>query len=372
MLPYPRASESVKLPVQSSIFVAVVQAIQTRLQSAPSPYVHVTHAVPDHFNLANIPTSPAQQGPQHHLLSSDTSFAGSTVFSSAAAVPAYHDFQGALQSTTTSPTTSLHRPMPVVPPHSVHVSILERYLPPSSGQEYRDLFSADRPSYLVDRLFELSPRGGSMLFVYPTRNGASTFKTQYLGPILDPLLRQLVVVNGLSADVGRYLGKFSSVSHMDNFETMKTRVLQLCQHMSLAGDDRSQFTLVEASQASAVLDRALWTEWFIHQEKARMKQALSIHWQNGRRMLPSVKPLAIASSSASAGIAGSSSGGGMPTAATTSRMIPTDDKEVTAAMLLGEIFDGLRRRPYGEDNEPRDAVELGIFVIRRSHRGEDL
>jgi hypothetical protein len=34
-----------------------------------------------------------------------------------------------------------------------------------------------------------TPNGGSLLFVYPTKKGASTFKSQYLGPILDPLLR---------------------------------------------------------------------------------------------------------------------------------------------------------------------------------------
>jgi hypothetical protein len=43
------------------------------------------------------------------------------------------------------------------------------------------------------------------------------------------------------------------------------------------------------------------------------------------------------------------------------------DKEVTSSMLLGEIFDGIRKRRYAEDNEPREGVELGVFVIRRTH-----
>jgi len=225
--------------------------------------------------------------------------------------------------------------MPIVPPHSVHISLLERYLPPPSAQEYRDLFCPTRPSFLVDRLCELSPDGGSLLFTYPTKKGASTFKAQYLGPILDPLLRQLVVVNGLSADVGRYLGKLSTVSQMDDFATMKANIAALCESLS---SPSSKFQIADAGKASAPLDRNLWAEWFIHQEKARMKEVLNLYWQNGRRTQANKRSGAM-----------------------------MGDKEVSSAMLLSEIFDGIRKRPYGEDSEPRDGVELGVFVIRRTH-----
>lgn len=202
------------------------------------------------------------------------------------------------------------------------------------------MFSRYRPSFLVDRLSELSPDGGSLLFVYPTRRGASTFKSQYLGPILDPLLRQLVVVNELSTDIGRYLGKLSSVSHMEDFDTMRQNLSQLCCDLS---SPSSQFSIVDARKGSAHLDRDLWTEWYIHQEKSRMKEVLSVYWQNGRR-LPATKAVSNMSTN-----------------------YILEDKEVTSAMLLGEILDGIRRRPYGEDSEPRDGVELGVFVIRRTH-----
>jgi hypothetical protein len=192
----------------------------------------------------------------------------------------------------------------------------------------------------VDRLSELSPNGGSLLFVYPTKKGASTFKSQYLGPILDPLLRQLVVVNELSADVGRYLGKLSTVSQMDDFATMKANIVALCEALS---SPSSQFQVADAGRGSAELDRSLWAEWFIHQEKARMKEVLSLYWQNGRK-LPMSKAMTAGGS-----------GGHMT------------DRQVTSSMLLSEIFDGIRRRPYGEDNEPRDGVELGVFIIRRTH-----
>ena len=331
-LPYPRAADkSVVLPTHDSVFSAMVQAVQNRLRQCKSPYINITHAVPEQFSLSNLPTSPPSTP-----LSPGKEYFNSTVFANAAVVSTYHDFRGP-----TLQMQALYMPMPVVPPHTVQLSVLERYLPPSSAQEYRDLFSPNRPSYLVDRMYELSPDHGSLLFIYPTKRGGATFKSQYLGPILDPLLRQLVVVNELSADVSRYLGKLASVSQMDDFETMKANISQLCETLS---SPSSQFTVTDARKGDAHLDRNLWTEWFIHQEKARMKEVLSLYWQNGRR-LPVNKT-------------------------STSSTMPSNfrlaDKEVTSAMLLGDILDGIRRRPYGEENEHQDGVELGVFVIRRS------
>ncbi|KAJ5155900.1 hypothetical protein N7492_008703 [Penicillium capsulatum] len=326
-LPYPRTSnQSMTLPRHDSIFCSIVQAVHNHLQPGQSPYINVTHAVPEQFSLSNLPHSPPST-PRSPTAADE--YFNATVFSSAAVVGAYHDFRGPLQRQLS------HTPVPIVPPHSVQISILERYLPPPSAQEYCDLFCPTRPSFLVDRLSELSPDGGSLLFVYPTKKGASTFKSQYLGPILDPLLRQLVVVHGLSADVGRYLGKLSTVPQMDDFATMKANINYLCETLS---SPTSRFEVADASRSSATLDRNLWVEWFIHQEKARMKEVLSLHWQNGRR--PPVNK--------------SGSGGLIA------------DKEVTSAMLLTDIFEGIRKRPYGDEHEPRDGVELGVFVIRRT------
>ncbi|CAG8248860.1 unnamed protein product [Penicillium salamii] len=325
-LPYPQTSDqSVSLPKTDSVFSSMVQAVHNHLQPGQSPYINVTHAVPEHFSLTNLPHSPPST-PRSPTAAED--YFNATVFSSAAVVGAYHDYRGPLQRQMT------HAPMPIVPPHSVHISVLERYLPPPSAQEYRDVFCPTRPSFLVDRMSELSPNGGSLLFVYPTKKGASTFKSQYLGPILDPLLRQLVVVNELSADVGRYLGKLSSVSQMDDFATMKANIVALCESLS---SPSSRFHVADAGRGSTHLDRNQWAEWFIHQEKARMKEVLSIYWQNGRRPHKTM-------------------GSGM-----------MGSKEVTSSGLLSEICDGIRKRRYGEDNEPRDGIELGVFVIRRSN-----
>ncbi|KAA8646420.1 uncharacterized protein ATNIH1004_007850 [Aspergillus tanneri] len=330
MLPYPRPAEKT-VPTSEEVFGALIQAVRQQLQNGQSPYINITHAVPEQFSLSNLPWSPSYT--PRSMFPADNDYFNSSVFSSAAVVSAYHDFRGLIQ-----PTVS-HFPMPVVPPSSVHISVLERYLPPSSTQEYKDLFSPCRPSFLVDRLCELSPEGGSLLFIYPTRRGALTFKAQYLGPILDPLLRQLVVVNELSADVGRYLGKMSAVAHMEDFDTMRNSLSQLCNALSSSS---SRFSIADARKGSAHLDRNVWTEWYIHQEKARMKEVLSLYWQGGRS-LPTTKSVSNQS---------------------TNYII--QDKEVTSAMLLGEILDGIRKRPYGEDSEPGDGIELGVFVIRRS------
>ncbi|KAL4775417.1 hypothetical protein BDW60DRAFT_180182 [Aspergillus nidulans var. acristatus] len=334
MLPYPcPADKPSSAEVNESVFCSLVQAVQHHLQHGQSPYINVTHAVPEQFSLSNLPHSPPST--PHSSFSTDDYFKPTAVFSSAAVVSAYHDFRGPIQ------TKAPHFPMPIVPPFSVHISVLERYLPPSSSQEYRDLFSHTRPSFLVDRLSELSPEGGSMLFIYPTRRGASTFKSQYLGPILDPLLRQLVVVNELSAEISRYLGKVSAVAHMDDFDTMRENLDQLCDSLSSSS---SRFKIVDARKGSVRLDRKLWSEWYIHQDKARMKEVISLYYQNSRR-LPAAKP----------------------TSLNTSGYHRLETKEVTSAMLLSEILEGIRKRPYGEEMEPRDGIELGIFVIRRSH-----
>ncbi|KAL4921951.1 hypothetical protein BDW62DRAFT_173720 [Aspergillus aurantiobrunneus] len=333
MLPYPcPADKPTSAEINDSFFCSIVQAVQHHLQHGQSPYINVTHAVPEQFSLSNLPHSPPST--PHSFVSSDDYFKPTAVFSSAAVVSAYHDFRGPIQAKTP------HFPMPIVPPFSVDISVLERYLPPSSSQEYKDLFSAHRPSFLVDRLSELSPDGGSLLFIYPTRKGASTFKSQYLGPILDPLLRQLVVVNELSAEISRYLGKVSAVAHMEDFDTMRNHIEQLCGEMS---SSCSRFNIVDARKGSVRLDRKLWSEWYIHQDKARMKEVISLYWHNSRRLPTSKSTL------------------------NTSSYHRLEDKEVTSAMLLSEILDGIRRRPYGEEMEPRDGIELGIFVIRRSH-----
>ena len=327
-LPYPRApDEQVKLPTQNPVFGLTAQTIQNRLLLQPGlcQYIYIVHAVPKQFRLSNLPSSPPST--PRFLLPGEDYFTSTAVFSSATPVPDYHDFRGRIQPT--------QFPSVIVPPHTVHVAVVERYLPPASSQEYIDFFSPNGPSVLVDRLLELSPNDGRLLLIYPTKRGARTFQTHYLGPILNPLIRQLMVVHELSADVGKHLGNLASVAHMDDFETMRAKIVRLSEEF---GNSTSRFTLEDARKGSVFLDRNLWSEWFIQQERLRMKEVLNLYWQNSRRP---------------------------PKYNSGNRAL--NDKEVTSAMLLTDILDGLKNRPYNEHAEPCEGVELGFFAIRRSH-----
>lgn len=345
-LPCPSPDSSASLS-PAPAFSSIVQAIQCRLQPGQSPYINIIHAVPPKFSLSSLPTSPPSTP---NLLFPGDDYFNLTVFSSATPVPAYgrHEPKGPYLSG--SPFVQA----PIVPPYSVHVAVVERYLPPSSPREYRDFFSSQGPSVLVDRLLELSPNGGSLLLIYPTRKGAQTFKRRYLGPILDPLLRQLVVLNELSADVGMALGQMTSILHMDDFETMQSNVQQLCHQLNRRESSSSRlqapapshatsstrFSLIHACKGEVIMDRTLWAEWYIQQETPRIRDVLNDYWRNGYR-LPTSNVV---------GIGGRTHG----------------DREVTCPMLLREILDGIGKRPSVDGAEPGDRLELGVFVIGRS------
>lgn len=229
-------------------------------------------------------------------------------------------------------TLLAHRPSIstfVRPPSSVTVTILERLIPPASVNEYNDMFSVQN-SALADRLIELSPHGGSIIFIYPTDCGGQSFRDDLLSPILDPLLRNIVNLNSLYTDLGASLGRLSSVSSMLSFSDMVKKLQSLCRTISEQAyprETRSRFELLYAGKGNIPLPRELWTELFIKQERPRLRELLEGYWSRGRRL--------------------------------------PKNTEVTSATLLREIIDGLERRPYGEGS-PDEEVEVGAFVIRRS------
>ena len=328
MLPYPRSADTtVKLPTENSVFSSLVQAVQ---ENAPGsmPYINITHAVPDHFTLSNLPASPPPT-PRLQMAESADYFAAPRAFSSAAVVSSYHDFRGPINP------AFAHSPSPIVPPQTVHTAILERYIPPASIDEHRDFFTLGRPSHLIDRLYELSPDGGALLLVYPTRNGVSAFQEQYLAPVLDPLIRQLVVVNGMSADLGQLLGSYSFATGMDDMAGLQVNLEQLCLSLSTA---ESHFSVAAADSGTIFLDRNLWAEWYVHQEKKRFKDVLSLNPNDGQGSAP---------------------------AGNSHRMFGTVPG-MTSSMILNQILDGLRRRPYSTNYRPPGPIEVGAFVIRRS------
>jgi len=205
-------------------------------------------------------------------------------------------------------------------------------MPPSSVHEVNDLLSGSGPSVLLDRLIELSPRGGNLIFLFPTKNGAVTFKKEYLGPILDPLLRHLITVHDLSTDIGSSLSNMASVDAMVEFETLKRKISTLCRRLNrptpsstTSSSSSGEYSLVHASTGVIPLGRALWSEWWVMQESQRVKDVLHLYWRAALRL-------------------------------------PTD-KGITASTLWREIMEGIKKRPYEE--EPVNGIEMGVFVVRK-------
>ncbi|EFR05028.1 hypothetical protein MGYG_08033 [Nannizzia gypsea CBS 118893] len=316
------------------VFSPIVQTIQSRLQPDQSPYINITHAVPPKFSLSSLPTSPPST--PNRLFPGDDYF-NMTVFSNATAAPHYPFTSASSSLSSGAQSQAPYVPTPIVPPYSVNIAAVERYLPPTSTSEYQNLFTTSGPSVLLDRLRELSPRDGTLLLVYPTLRGAQCFKQHYLNPILDPLLRQLVVLNCLPSDIGTALSSTPALKHMDPFETMHSKVSQFCS--SLTSRDRTTFTLSYAAPGCIPLSRALWTEWYIAQESPRAREILDDYWRNDHRTRHHT----------------ASKGMGM-------------DREVTSAMVLRDVVDGIRKRAVTEpmDDAEQEGVEVGIFVIRRS------
>ncbi|KAI9781513.1 MAG: hypothetical protein M1839_005928 [Geoglossum umbratile] len=118
---------------------------------------------------------------------------------------------------------ALHSPNPILPPSSQHISLLERYIPPPSPSGDQSMFSSSS-SILFDRLFELSPNGGSMLFIYPTRTGAREFCRHYLGPVIEPLLRRLMVLHQLPPHLLMSIQKMTAVDDMMEFEDLHAKL----------------------------------------------------------------------------------------------------------------------------------------------------
>ncbi|EEQ84100.2 uncharacterized protein BDCG_00905 [Blastomyces dermatitidis ER-3] len=330
------------LPV--SAFSNIVEEIQRRLQADQSPYINIIHAVPPKFSLNNLPTSPPSTP---NRMSPDDDYFNLTVFSSGAPVPAYASHRDSISDDSPGST---HTHTAIVPPYSVHISIVERYLPPPSSQEYRNLFSATGPSVLVDRLRELSPQGGNLVLIYPTKQGARTFKNEYLGPILDPLLRQMVVVNELSADISKALGSMPAIAEMDDFEAMQNNILRLCENLrqresSLAGPAptrSSRFTLVYGGKGEICMDRKSWIEWYIQQETPRARDILNGYWRVGYQL-----PTSLTASSQGTRQQG--------------------NREISGPSLLQVLFQGLRNRASIDMSaDLGKSMEVGVFVIRRS------
>jgi len=287
-------------------------------------WINVFHALHGRYNLADLPTSPP--GTPGPAVGGDDYFA-TKVFDSAVPVLDYQE------NLTTMPRT----PHPVVPPSSINLSIVERYIPPTSQNEFAEMFDLKGRSLLVDRMVELSPDHGTLLFVYPTKRGAQTFTRDYLSPVLDPLLRSMCIINELSVDLGSAIGRMRAVDTMPTFDTLTRKMQQLCRDLSQDGNSLSRFSrgtrptfsLQSATREEVMLERKVWAEnWWVKQEKPRVREELSKYFRIARKL-----PV---------------------------------DSDVTPTNLIHEVLDGVTSRPYRSGDEPSCGVEVAIFVITRT------
>ena len=315
--------------------VSAINDIHPGSPASPTTWINVFHAIPGRFNLADLPTSPpATPGPPISGESED--YFTQKVFDSAVSISNYQE----------DPSLLPRSPRLVVPPSSIDVSIVERYIPPSTPNEFSRLFDPNGSSILVDRLVELSPRNGSLIFIYPTQTGARTFMGKYLSPILDPLLRMMVVVYGLSSDLGQSLGNMSAVDRLPSHQELERRIRALCATLTQRGTAshrfhgrKPSFELSYAQPKLVRLSRDAWArDWWTKQEKQRARDTLTKFGQEAQKK-------------------------------SSNEYV---ERTTTTTELLQQLLEGVIRKPYParEDGkgpeEPSEGVEVSVFVIKRT------
>ncbi len=298
------------------LFGQIIATIHERT-GTHTAWINVFHAVPGRYTLADLPKSPpSTPGP---AVGGDSYFT-SKVFDSAVAVPDYQLDSRLLPLL----------PQPVVPPGSINVSVVERYIPPTNTNEYAEMFSIGGRSLLHDRLIELSTNSGVMLFVYPTKSGGRTFMQQYLGPILDPLLRTITVIHDLHSELGKNLGHMAAVDYLEEFDQLKMQIEKFCKVLATRYNNSSNqvtYNIVYSEKQNIVLDRSAWADdWWIKQEKPRIREEVTKYFRKSKKL-------------------------------------PADD--ITGVHLIQELLHGVSKREY-QDQGPETGIEVGVFVITKN------
>ena len=301
----------------TTAFLSLICALQNKL-STTTPYFQVHHIVPPSFSLTSLPTSPPSTPSVNVSVIPQTDYFSPNIFSSAVAVIDRHNKYS-------KPASGPSSPFAVVP-NTADFSLYERFIPPSTVQEFKDLFLTTGQSALVDRLGELSPNNGTLLFIYPTKAGATTFKTKHLNPILDPVLRSVITSHCLSTDIGVKIGTMAAADHLLTFEAMTRKMQALLRGL---GRDSRRFALVHAKKAIVHMERKVWSDWFVKQETPRIRN-ITTEYINRAVRLP-------------------------------------QEEHISYAVLTREIVEGVRRREYAEGEEPGldSGIEVGVFVVRR-------
>ncbi|KAI9659224.1 MAG: hypothetical protein M1831_003806 [Alyxoria varia] len=311
-------SQTLPTPSAPGVFPELINTIRSRLLDKPMTWINVVHAVPKTFTLADVPSSAPTTPTFPH---SDTNHATTKVFDSAVASIDYGSVEAPGSGS-------------MLAPGELHLSVVERYLPPASTQEFARLFDPSGPSLLIDRMKELAFDGGCLLFIYPTNKGAQTFMNDFVGPILDPLLRTRMVINSLPGQFIASLGRSPSVGELPDWETMQEKLLGLCKELSETSNSQDtrpsanagrSFSVINASKQELSLDGSAWKQWWCEQERPRLKEVIKEY---------ATRP--------------------------TSFRRP-DETPLDPSVLLMDIMNAVSSR---SSPEPTSKVEVGVFVIQ--------
>ena len=340
VLPVPLNEPEVEPPTAYHTLVRTLKSI--------SPgYVHVHHVHPTTMTLSSpvvTPSAGAGQGQADY-------FDMSRVITSVTYLASPYHVQppGGPPSPPPAPGT----PTLAIPPSCAEVSLYERFIPPGSDREFLDLFGEAAPSALVDRLTELGP-SGTLLFIYPTKAGADTFLRTYLNPLLDPVLRTIILNRALSSHIGPEIARMTAVPHMVSFDRLVRKLGALLRKLNqrhasttstagaastsalapatgstTTGQSNCKYALVHATRARAQLPRKAWERWWIQQETPRIKAATAEYYRVGKSL--------------------------------------PEDQRISSTALAREIVEALAKRGYapGEATGEGEGVEVGVFAIKR-------
>ena len=318
--PCPASEDAAAVP---TAFPALMTALQNKLPPELGYYIDVTHAMPSLFNMTKLPTSPPVTPNVGSGVVGD--YFNMTVFNKAVVAFSHHGLNNTGQTASS--------PHPIVPPSSIGFSLLERFIPPNSIAEFEDLFSSDGPSILLDRLVELSPKNGILLFIYPTKAGATNFAMNYLGPILDPQLRTLSGIHNLASNLMSNIGVMRSVDRLLPFDGLSRKIANLLRKLNRGSSTIPQkpppkYSLVHSSKQAVYVERKVWADWWAHQEEPSIRAVMDRYF-NRAVMLPV-------------------------------------DQSVTAPRLVREIISGVKAREYDKGQTPKEPIEIGVFVIKRT------
>jgi hypothetical protein len=247
-----------------------------------------------------------------------------------------------------------------VPPGTVHVSLTERYIPPSSSSEFAGLFDPMSGQSLVqDRLIELSGDDGLFLFIYPTKAGGASFMNRFLDKTLSPTLRQMVAMGDLNSEVCDQIENAGTVKELRSFDELNGRFKAFCEKIStLSSSNKFQaprmqttYTVVHSSRRLAKIPAEILAHWWCLQEKRRIRQVLADYIANN--------PSRSRSFSAPHNMTG------LEPAYIARHRVEEAAGGASMAYVMS-VLDGVHKRAKDSSADMNAGIEVAVFVVRKS------